>query len=205
MAVSEITSTNAVVSWGVPEDLGSYILQYKTSDMTWDDADVVTAYPIDSVFDFSDILTPTTTYNVRVANICSSGDTSMWRNTAFRTACAPIDQIPYTEDFDSYGTGSNAYVECWSKINTYTSGSQPYISSTSYQGSGALYFYTSSASTYNMAIMPAIDESIPINTLQVSFFYKGSYATDRLIVGVMDDPEDRLMRPLLVISLISSP
>ena len=35
--------------------------------------------------------------------------------------------------------------------------------------------------------MPAVDQLIPLNTLQVSFAYRASNATDRLIVGVMDD------------------
>ena len=43
---------------------------------------------------------------------------------------------------------------------------------------------------YNIAITPLFDASIPINTLQATFMYRATYATDRLIVGVMEDPTD---------------
>ena len=189
--VSNISAFDANIIWGASEDPGTQILQYKTSTMSWEDNDVVTDYPTDTTYSFSGQLTPTTTYNVRVANMCAGGDTSVWRNTTFRTGCAPVDSLPYVENFDTYGTGGAAnYPECWNKLSTYTSGTTPYISSTNYQGVGSLYFYVGSASQYNMAIMHEIDATIPINTLQVSFAYRASNATDRLIVGIIDDITD---------------
>ena len=189
--VSNISAFDANIIWGASEDPGTQILQYKTSTMSWDDNDVVTDYPTDTTYSFSGQLTPTTTYNVRVANMCAGGDTSVWRNTTFRTGCAPVDSLPYVENFDTYGTGSAAnYPECWNKLSTYTSGTTPYISSTHYSGVGSLYFYVGSASQYNMAISQSIDPTYPINTLQVSFAYRASNPTDRLIVGVIDDITD---------------
>ena len=187
MVVSNVTAYDATITWGNSEDPGSFILQYKTSDLSWNDNGVVTDYPFDTTYDFAGQLNPATTYNVRVANMCTNGDTSVWRNTSFKTACAPIASVPYTENFDTYGTGSSSYPDCWESINTYTGGTYPYVTSTNYQGSGSLYFYVGSATMYNMAIMPAVDQLIPLNTLQVSFAYRASNATDRLIVGVMDD------------------
>ena len=190
-AVSNITAYNADITWGTPEDAGTYILQYKTSDLDWTDNGVETDYPFDTTYSFSTPLLPSTIYNVRIANMCTNGDTSYWRTVTFKTACAPIPAVPFTENFDTYGTGSASnYPDCWTKLSTYTSGTTPYISSTNYQGVGSLYFYVGSATQYNMAIMPPIDELIPINTLQVSFAYRASNATDRLIVGVMDDFTD---------------
>ena len=190
-SVSNITAYNADITWGTPEDAGTYILQYKTSDLDWSDNGVVTDYPFDTIYNFSTPLLPATNYNVRIANMCTNGDTSYWRTVSFKTACAPIPTVPFTENFDTYGTGSASnYPDCWTKLSTYTSGTTPYISSTNYQGSGSLYFYVGSATQYNMAIMPPIDELIPLNTLQVSFAYRASNATDRLIVGVMDDFTD---------------
>ena len=190
VTASAITSTNATITWNTPEDAGSYMLQYKTSDEDWTGNNVVTMYPSDTTFDFSDMLTPITTYNVRVANLCGNGDTSMWRNTSFTTACAPIDQLPYTEDFDTYGTGSSSYPTCWTKLSTATSNNCPYVSSTNYAGSGSLYFYTGTASTYQIAILPSIDPSLSINTLQLSFVYRANSNSDRLVIGVMDDITD---------------
>ena len=191
MVVSNVTHDNANISWGTPSDAGSYILQYKTSNMDWNDNGVVTDYPYDTTYDFNYQLLPQTDYNVRVANMCTNGDTSMWRTITFRTACSTIDSFPYIENFDNWGTGGAAnYPECWTRANTYTSGTTPYVSSTSYQGAGSLYFYVGSASQYNMAIMHAIDPMTPINTLQISFAYRASNSTDRLIVGVVDDITD---------------
>ena len=120
LSVSGITSYAATISWEIPEDGGSYILQYKTSDLSWDDSGVMTVYPTDTTYQL-DNLTPITNYNVRVANLCNGTDTSYWRNTSFTTACAPIDQLPYTENFDTYGTGSTSYPTCWTKLSTATS------------------------------------------------------------------------------------
>ena len=191
MVASNVTHDNANISWGTPSDAGSYILQYKTSSMDWTDNGVVTDFPYDTTYDFNNALLPQTDYNVRVANMCTNGDTSMWRTITFRTACSTIDTFPYIENFDNWGTGGAAnYPECWTRANTYTAGTTPYVSSTSYQGAGSLYFYVGSASQYNMAVMHAIDPMIPINTLQISFAYRASNSTDRLIVGVVDDITD---------------
>ncbi|MBR6334153.1 MAG: fibronectin type III domain-containing protein, partial [Bacteroidales bacterium] len=187
--VSDITSTNATLTWGASVDPGTHILQYKTDAQTWDDPAVVTDYPSDTTYDFSNMLTPMTTYNVRVANMCSGGDTSFWRNTTFTTACSDLTTIPHVENFDTYGTGTSAYPTCWTRINTYSSGVRPYVNSTHYAGSGSLYFYSTSG-TYNIGIMPALDPTISINDLQASFVYRATNSTDKLIVGVMSDITD---------------
>ena len=189
VTTSNITSNAATISWGLPEDGGSYILQYKTSDLSWDDSGVMTVYPTDTTYQLNN-LTPITTYNVRVANLCNGTDTSTWRSATFTTECAPIDQLPYTENFDTYGTGSTSYPTCWAKLSTATSNNCPYVSSTNYAGSGSLYFYTGTASTYQIAILPSIDPSISINTLQLSFVYRANSNNDRLVIGVMDNITD---------------
>ena len=188
--VSNLTATNATITWGTPEDGGSYILQYKTSTDTWDGSNVTEITTTDTTVDFNDGLTPMTTYDVRIANLCSGNDTSYWRNLFFTTACADITTLPHTENFDTYNTGTSAYPTCWTRFNTYTSGTYPYVNSTNYEGTGSLYFYTGTSGTYNMAIMNAIDQSFPLNTLQATFAYRGSNSTDRLIVGVIEDISD---------------
>ena len=100
LSVSNVTSDNATIIWGMPEDAGSYILQYKTSNLGWDDADVVTEYPTDTTYDFANMLSPNTTYNVRVANMCSNGDTSVWRNTLFTTLNVAV-ALPYVQNFET--------------------------------------------------------------------------------------------------------
>ena len=135
-------------------------------------------------------LTGNTAYDVFVRAICSDGGTSTWLQYTFRTACDEITTLPYVDNFDTYGTGTTVYPPCWGKINTYTSGDRPYINSTHYAGTGSMYFYAGTSGTYNIAITPLFDATIPINTLQATFMYRSTYASDRMIVGVMSSPTD---------------
>ena len=134
-------------------------------------------------------LTASTQYDFYVKADCGGGDLSNY-TSAFTTAteCDAITQLPYQENFDTYSTGESAYPLCWGKINTYSS-NRPYVNSTHYEGVGSLYFYASST-TYNVAITPQFDATIPVNTLQASFMYRATNSTDRLIVGVMTNPAD---------------
>ena len=134
-------------------------------------------------------LTASTTYDFYVRSICGAGDISYYAPVfTASTECDAISQLPYTEGFDTYGTGDPAYPSCWGKINTY-SANRPYVNSTHYTGVGSLYFYAGSA-TYNIAIVPQFDASIPVSTLQASFMYRASSSTDYMIVGVMTNPND---------------
>ena len=100
LSISNVSSDNATISWGTPEDAGTYILQCKPSNIEWNDDDVVTAFPTDTTYDFTNILTPNTTSNVRVANMCSNGDTSIWRNVTFTTLNVPVE-LPFTQNFET--------------------------------------------------------------------------------------------------------
>ena len=137
-----------------------------------------------------DNLTGNTAYDVYVRAICGTAEGSTWMSYSFRTACEEVTVLPYTDDFDTYGTGTTVYPPCWYKINTYTSGDRPYIYSGGYSAPGSMYFYTGTSGTYNIAITPLFDASIAINTLQATFMYKASGSNDRLIVGVMESPTD---------------
>ena len=139
-------------------------------------------------------LSSSTSYTVYVRTSCGGGEYSAWSDALiFETPCSAVTTLPYTENFDTYGTGTSAYPQCWAKINTYTSGDRPYCNSSyGYGGSTAgLYFYSSST-TYNIAITPEFDATIPVNTLKATFKFRGystSYAT-ALVVGVMTSPTD---------------
>jgi hypothetical protein len=139
-------------------------------------------------------LNASTVYDFYVRANCGGTDVSNWSTKVTgATNCDVISTLPYTENFDSYGTGTTAYPLCWDKINTYSSGDRPYCNSSyAYGGSVAgLYFYSSST-TYNIAITPEFAATLPVNTLKASFKFRGystSYAT-ALVVGVMANPND---------------
>ena len=188
--VSSITAYEATLNWSPGDAESEWEIYYTTTATDIPDSNTVgmeTSY--DTTFTLMS-LTPNTYYYAYVRANCGN-EFSKWKSIApFRTLCVDISTLPYSENFDTYNTGTTAYPTCWTKINTYTSSQMPYINSTSYQGAGSLYFYTGTANTYNMAIMEALDPSLSINNLQVKFMYRASNASDRLIVGVMDDISD---------------
>ena len=146
-------------------------------------------------------LTPQTTYDFYVRSRCSNPtDTSNWTFvTRFTTPCEAME-LPYTEDFESYGSGSASPINlCWTKGTSSTT-AYPYPYSTNaVTGQRSLYFYAyrpSSASTsptYSYAALPLMNA--PVDSLQVSFKMRrystttDSY-TSRIVVGLMSDPTD---------------
>ncbi len=134
-------------------------------------------------------LTASTQYDIYVRTVCGDNSYSNWSDVLhFATTCGIINALPYEDSFDTYGTGTTAYPLCWSKINTYSS-ERPYINTTYYSAPGSLYFYAGSGS-YNIAITPEIDASIPVTTLKATFMFRGTFPADNLIVGVISNPLD---------------
>lgn len=185
LSVSNITSEGATINWtGHDTDSGYEVVCVPSGNH------VSSGTPI-SVTDTFYILTgyvDNTDYDVYVRANCSP-DNSNWAMTSFRTECLPIEQLPYVEDFDTYGTGNSAYPDCWKKNTT---SSYPYINNTQHaSGSGSLYFYSYS-NNHSAAILPSISSELyPINTLQVSFkVLKTSASYGHIEVGVITDPTD---------------
>ena len=181
--VSNITSESVTIEWVPGYTENSWEIEYCTDTANWISEGTATTSP----YTISN-LTANTLYSFRIRSVCGGGEFSTWKTMQARTECDAISVLPYTEDFDSYGTGTTAYPSCWGSINTYTSGTYPYITSTNYAGTGSLYFYAGTSGTANIAIVPPFSDEIPVNTLQANFMYRASYSTDMLIVGVMTDP-----------------
>ena len=187
IAASQITTTSATISW-VPgsSETGWEVLYGPTGTVDFDNGTPI--YVTDNTLDVND-LQANTAYEVYVRIDCGGGEYGAWTLGTFRSACGMIDALPYIENFDSYGTGTSVYPDCWGKINTYSS-DRPYINTTNYSAPGSLYFYAGNAGTYNIAITPMFDASIPINTLKAKFMYRTTNSTDQLVVGVMTNPSD---------------
>ena len=158
----------------------------------------------DTVMQMPPALLPNTEYTVRVRALCGVGDTSTARTTTFHTECMPMTlaDLPYTEDFESYGTGSAYPIGfCWTKgTNGTTAYPYPY-SSAAINGTRGLYFYgykpssASSTRIYSYAALPELASSVDVSGLTLRFNAK-RYATTTtyyrtvLLVGVMTDPTD---------------
>src|SRR5690554_2873823 len=132
-----------------------------------------------------------TVYDFYVKAICSDTDESALAGPAqFRTTCGVTTNLPYIEDFDSYGTGPTAFPSCWERV-TYTSGSNiwPSIVSVNSTSSPNSLRFQSAVGTPTYAISPSFAEDI--NNLRVSFMLKKEGTSSGTIdVGVMSDAND---------------
>ena len=94
LTVGNITTTDAEVSWTASTSAGNYIIQYKTANQSWENANgsvsSTNQYNITG-------LNPGSRYELRVATDCG-GDTSMWKYTAFTTNIVPVE-LPYSNSF----------------------------------------------------------------------------------------------------------
>ena len=184
LAVTNSTTTSLTLSWVENGTATNWVVEYGLAGFTQGTGTTVQVQGTPSTTITG--LSASTMYDFYVKTDCGGGDESPWSQVGTgNTACGVITSMPYSDGFDTYGTGTTAYPLCWSKINTYTSADRPYVNSTHYAGVGSLYFFAGSASTYNIAITPEFDSSIPINGLTATFMYRGTYTSDRLIVGVM--------------------
>ena len=101
LTVSNIGLNSATVSWNAHEYSDGYILQYKTSSQSWDEATVVNM--TDTLYDILSGLVSSMNYQVRVATDCGT-DTSVWSTTSFTTECGTIvltDTEAYLQDFST--------------------------------------------------------------------------------------------------------
>ena len=137
-----------------------------------------------------------TTYDFYLSAQCGTSYSAAMLQTV-TTACLPVptDSLPYTENFDSYLSGTNhPFNPCWTRYYGYNGSttSYPYPSATYHHGptGNALYFYSStSANYYSYAVLPLFEDSV--QNLMVSFWgYKTSANYGHLQIGVMTDPMD---------------
>ena len=185
------TTTSITLSWTPGGNENNWNIEYGPAGFTQGTGTTMTG--VTNPVTISN-LSPSTSYTFYVQADCSGGDLSHWSLPySTNTECGAVATLPYTESFDSYGTGStsspNVYPTCWEKINTYSS-ERPFINSGGHSAPGCLYFYAGNSGTYNIAITPEFDASISINTLKAKFWHKGSNSSDRLIVGVTSSITD---------------
>lgn len=193
VSASNITSTSADINWVNPNTTQDCEIEYKAdNDTIWNS--VTSTSGSTTTLTGLDI---NTLYNVRVRAICDANETSLWSSVLdFRTECDDIINLPYTENFDNsaYGSGDDAYIYCWDRYtNTPSKPVYLYPTSAAHSTPNALRFYDGAGVT-NIAIMPRVDASIGINTLQVSFYARKTSSTPAspaiFEIGVMTDRTD---------------
>ena len=186
-----VTANAADITWTEGGTEGSWDVVYGISG-TITDPENETATTVQSPNISLTDLNSNTLYDVYVKAVCSPAESSIWMPYTFRTECGVITTIPFSENFESYSTGSSSPIYCWTRYNTYsTSYDYPYVSNSyAFSGSKSLYFYHD-GSSYAMIATPAFDQAIDFSNLQVSFMMRSSSASSaRMIVGMMDNPTD---------------
>ena len=184
--VTNITTTTADVNWVPGYNESDWEMEYTVYGDTTNWTPI--ASPANGTITL-DPLTANTHYTVRMRSDCGGGDVSAWTFVDFRTECGQVT-IPFADNFNNYGSGTNAFPDCWSKHNTYsTTTPYPYISTVNNSGTtgGSLYFYAS-ATTYSLAVTPEFNTDV--NTLEVSFYLRAGSVSNGMIVGVMTNPEN---------------
>ena len=197
VSVDSIAATSATVHVHDANQANSYVYRLYANGVLVDSAAFT-----DSTATLSG-LTPSTSYEVSVATLCS-GELSGTVSTSFLTNCMAIDSLPWNEDFEAWSTGSGNVNPCWNRLHYSAFSSNPSTVNYPYASSDAAYnsssksllLYSSYDSedddAYSIAMLPEF--SAEANTLSLSFWYKVSSSYDanfvRLAVGVTSTTAD---------------
>lgn len=185
--VTNITSTTAQVHWMETESVGNYIVSCNGMNYTvgGDTVLLITG------------LTPATGYNVGVSRICPEGYTD-YRNTSFFTACTPVVDMPWREDFELWAQDEVNY--CWLAYFNTDEGSSVGCVGNSYSdptmGARVLRMeavnYTVDAQPYDaLTVLPELGR--PLEGLAIgidAYLMSGQPSSARLELGLMDDGGD---------------
>ena len=206
LVVDAVTSETVTVHWSEAGNASTWYVEYGTAGFESGEGTMETAY--DTTYTVYG-LTPNTEYDIYVWADCG-GLQSTSIDVSFRTACGPIVELPYSEDFETgvYNTGvdnssgQQDYIVCWNRYASDHS-HNVYIPNNTYAHSGThfLDFHWTSG-CYNIAITPELDQSIDVSQLMVNFWACRTGSSGTLEVGIMDDPEaDSTFVPIDTIDL----
>lgn len=174
ITVDSVTTSSALISWD-DSLTPAFEVEYGLAGFQHGEGTVVVANTNSITLTG---LVPSSTYDVYVRAICSATDTSAWSLVRqFETACGMIVSVPFTENFST----SELYDEprCWN-----VSGDS-YVSDR--DGNKILSLGWSYFDGNGVAQMPAVDNSIDINDLQLTFSASEYYPSgSMLVVGVCD-------------------
>lgn len=158
----------------------------KSNDSVWTVMDSVFFSPCTLT-----ALEPNTRYLVRIRPLCS--DTlEHWTTRAFTTECGLFTQIPICYSFEEIlsSEDGSALPACWQRHSSSESATVSVVTDVTraHGGEHFLHFPAIPGGAI-YAVMPEMDASIDIDSLQVKFYLLHS-GSGTLEVGVMNDPMD---------------
>lgn len=177
---------NATIAWNPSPLATSYQVEIRNYLQDWTNATVDNT--TDTFYVFTDLIA-NTYYNCRVRAVCEEDNESSWSSLSFQTPCEMVNELPYSENFDDYGTGTSIFPDCWSRqlVNT-TASNALYVSNAQHNSGGAsLYFQSPFGEAGLTAVLPPIDNSIDLSTLNVVFQMRGPQVQNGMIVGILED------------------
>lgn len=143
--------------------------------------------------DIDTALSPLTTYCYTVKAVytdCLSNPSDSACGMTLADPCF-VSTLPYNEDFNSYGVGTQVFPNCWKYIiESPSGGTSPYITTPTTVASPSLRI---NAGTYesNTVITPSINPvELLMQELVVYFKAYKTSASSKLLVGVISDPTD---------------
>ena len=134
LAVSEITTTSATLSWN-----GGEATQWQVAYSTASNFEGATEEVVSTAsYNMSGLLT-STMYYVKVRAYCGGEDFGSWcQAISFATACDAVTTFPWSEDFENYNSGDfNA--PCWVNEHISGNGTQIFKVYTSSNGSNSTH------------------------------------------------------------------
>lgn len=182
VTVQHIDAFSAEISWTEAGNASQWSIEYGVNGFTPGTGTVVVADT--NPFLLTGLLA-NHTYNFYLRSDCDSTHHSDWTNVyTFDTPCFEIDHFPFSEDFNSPGTGNGHHdlPECWSRLD------YPYPN---IYGGSLCFNYNA-----NIVVLPRLAEhslngdTIDIRLLRLDLTANYYDASDRVTVGVMTDPDD---------------
>lgn len=191
---THVTSTSALIHWMEINDPGTYIVSCNGTDYT----------VVGDTLLLIDGLDPDNGYTASIRRLCDDSYTSS-RTVSFMTACSPVNDLPWSEDFENWTDG--VIDHCWLSLTDGLNGSEvnsfdiTFIAPTSY-GSRILRMksinYSFDPKPYDAyVVLPEFD--FPLNNLAIGFNAIGlsNIPNTLLELGLMDDASDSSsFRPL---------
>ena len=188
VSVSDTSTTEATITIHDTNETGNYHLVLLNGNDT-----VVNEIVTDTVI-VLDTLTASSIFTVYASALCSDGNETGAVSTTFRTSCAAITVLPWSESFEGYiaSTSVQPDLNCWNTVAGSNSSSKLYVVNTSgrvHDGNNSLRF-SGYATTPLMAILPPFDDDI--STLEMSFWAlaENSSSSGVLRVGYVTSATD---------------
>ena len=186
ITVTNVLDSEATISWVDATSAGSYnVTLYDATG-----AVVGSTVTVTDTFYTVTGLTSITNYTVGVSSNCS-GTATTERTAHFRTTCAPVATLPWTEDFESYTGGSSSGTTtvfadpCWQVLNRYSS-NYPYVTTSyAHTGSNGVSIYSYGGNNGTIMVYPVF--ATPTDSLYVSLWARASSTSYGLEFGYMTD------------------